>query len=486
MKKRWFESATPESVGISSDAIQKMIDSMYMTEKGREIHGFMLIRNSKVVAEGSFAPFDDGKHVIHSCSKAFTATAIGFAQDEGLLSIDDPIVKYLGDIAPKNPAPELQRLTIRHMLTMSNGHASNVFLRPMRKGAPEKLKTAFMAEGFKCEPGTKFAYDNTNSYILSEIVRRVSGLDVIEYLRPRLFDKLGIDPFYYTDANGMFVGYGGMRLTREEMARFGQFYMDGCVWEGERLLSKQWASEATRCHISTASETSTPGVDASDRVTDWNQGYAFHMWRGQHNSFRLCGAYGQICACYPDYNLILCVNSASNQTIQEVLDAFYKNILIPIKDTLPENPEAYERLCGRTKSLALSADFSLPSPMACAVSGKTWQLENCKEIASVSLDFSDDACKVVMNFKNGTDFTFDAGLKEIRKTDCYDTHVVSMQPQDYAVCAASGAWTEENVFCITARMIPTHTMFYLTFTFTKEGCELVPTMYRANEFGTVV
>lgn len=480
MENRWFKTATPESVGISSEGILRLIDAMYLQEEGREIHGFMIIRNKKIVAEGSFLPFTDEQHVIHSCSKAFVSTAIGFAQDEGLLSVDDPILKYLSDLAPSTVTPELSRLTIRHLLTMSNGHEINVFFRPHHEGLPEKLKRDFMAAPFKCEPGTKFAYENTNTYMLTEIIRRVSGVDLIDYLRPRLFDKLSINPFYYTDADGMFVGYGGMRMTREALARLGQFYLDGCTWNGERLLSEEWAREATRFHIATGSQTSTPGT-APVKATDWNQGYAFQMWRGQHNSFRFCGAYGQICACYPDKNLIFCVNSGSTQTIQEVLTAFYDNVLLPIKDVLPENPDAHKKLIERCESLALPSEFSSPSPVAALISGKRYLLENSAEVIAATLDFNEELCHILLEFKNGETFAFDAGLKEIKKTDCYNTHVVSMQPQDYAVAAASGAWKSETEFYVTVRMLPTHTMFYLEFSFENGTCVLKPKVYRGND-----
>ncbi|MBO5879575.1 MAG: serine hydrolase [Clostridia bacterium] len=485
MKNRWFETATPESVGISSWGILRLIDAMYFQEEGREIHGFLIIRNKKIIAEGSFSPFADEQHVIHSCSKAFVSTAIGFAQDEGLLSVEDPILKYLWDIAPSTVTPELERLTIRHLLTMSNGHETNVFFRPYKEGEPEKLKRDFMAAPFKYEPGTKFAYENTNTYMLAEIIQRASGIEIIDYLRPRLFEKLSIDPFYYTDANGMFVGYGGMRMTREALARLGQFYLDGCVWNGERLLSEEWAKEATRFHIITGAQTSTPGI-ALVKATDWNQGYAFQMWRGQHNSFRFCGAYGQICACYPDENLIFCVNSGSTQTIQEVLSAFYENVLIPIKDVLPENPNAHKKLVERCKNLMLPSEFSSASPVAALISGKRNLIENCKEVISATLDFKEELCHILLEFKNGESFAFDAGLKEIKKTDCYDTHVVSMQPRDYAVAAASGAWKSETEFCVAVRMLPTHTMFYLNFLFDNDTCVLKSTIYRGNDLGASV
>ena len=480
MKKRWFASATPESVGISSVGVQKLIDTMCFYEPGRETHGFMIIRNRKIVAEGSFAPFTDDPHVIHSCTKAFTATAIGFAQQEGLLHVDDPIMNYLSDLAPAEHAPELDRLTIRHLLTMSNGHAVNVFRRPCHEISPAELKRNFMAAPFGCEPGSKFAYNNTNSYMMAEIIRRLTGKDPMDYLRPRLLNKLGIEPSYQTDTDGMFMGYGHMRLTREELARFGQFYMDGCVWEGERLLPEAWAKEATGFQIATTSLGGTPGKNP-----DWDAGYAFHMWRGQHDGFRFCGAYGQICACYPKYNLMFCLNSGSTQEVQEMLTAFYEYILLPLQENLPENPEALVELRRRCETLALPSVFSAPSPMVPRITGKTWALENCGNVTAATLDFTEDICRIRLDFHNGGNFTFDAGLKAIAKTDCPNTHVVALQPRDEAICAASAAWTQLNELQVTARMLPTHTMFYLKFTFTADGCTLEPTMHRAYPFGTV-
>ena len=381
MKNTWFEYDTPESVGISSDNIQRLIDTMCLHEPGQETHGFTIIRHNKIVAEGNFAPFGTEAHVIHSCSKAFTATAIGFAQQEGLLNIDDPIIKYLEEYAPPKAerAPELERLTIRHLLTMTNGISENLFLRPYSEILPKKLKQRFMAGKFGCEPGTRFKYDNTNSYMMAEIIKSLTGYDPIEYLRPRLLDKLGISPFYERDFDGMFVGYGTIRLTREELARLGRFYLDGCVWEGERLLSEEWAKEATRFHIATGAQTSTPDLDKAEvKPTDWNQGYAYHLWRGQQNSFRFCGAYGQVCACYPDKDIIFCVNSGHTDVIQDVFDSFYKNIYFKLEDRLPENDTAVAALRARCENLSLPAQFSAPSALVPAVNHKTWAID-CEE-----------------------------------------------------------------------------------------------------------
>jgi len=460
MNNRYFTTATPESVGISSAAIEKVIDAMCMHTECQETHSFMIIRHRKIIAEGYFAPFYETKHVIHSCSKAFTATAIGFAVQEGLLSIDDPAAKYLPEYLPENPDPMLDKLTIRNLLIMSNGHDKNVFKRPYEEITPEQLLRDFFACGFSSEPGTVMKYENTNSYVLSAIIKKVTGMDLIAYLRPRLLDKLGIDPYCIVDSNGMFVGYGGIRLRMEELARFGQFYMDGCKWNGEQLLSEDWAKLATAKHIST-------GIPES--VGDWSQGYAFHMWRGQHNCFRYCGAYGQICACYPDYDMMFIVNSGHDSVIQDELDPFYEHILTKLEETLPEDPAAQASLKARIESLCLPTQFSKPSPYASRVSGKTYEITDCGEVTGARLDFTSDVCHITLSYKNGESFEFDAGLKDYAYTECGPTRISSLQPRDDAVCAANGYWKQLNEFSADARMVATHAMFHLDFIFTPDG-----------------
>jgi len=475
MNNKWFQTATPESVGISSASVKRLVDTMCNHKEFRENHGFMIIRKKKIIAQGYFAPYKDEQHVIHSCSKAFTATAIGFAAQEGLLSVDDFVADYFPEFLPENPHPNMLKLTIRHLLIMSNGHSRNVFKRPYGEISPEQLLRDFFSVDYKCDPGEKFSYNNTNTYVLSAIIKKVTGLDPIDYLRPRLLDKLGINPFYYTDDNGMFVGFGTMRLTLEELARFGQFYMDGCVWEGEQLLSKEWAALATQKHIENAK---------ADRNGDWDQGYAFQMWRGKHNSFRFCGAFGQICAVYPDHDMMFLVNSGSDEEIQKELDSFYDNVLTNISDKLPENTDEFNNLKSYCESLSLPAIFSKPSPFINRINGKTFALSDCGEIISAKLDFSTEACHVLLNFKNGSCFEFDAGLKDFAYTDCPDTHVVSLQPKDDAKCVATGYWKEMNEFKVTAHMVPTQTMFTLNFDFSCDALTLSVGYGRAYEFGT--
>ncbi len=475
MTEKWFRYASPESVGISSEAVERLIDTMCLNEKDQETHSFMIIRHKKIIAEGYFKPFREEQHVIHSCTKAFTSTAVGFAVDEGYLDIDTPVVNFFPEYVPENPDPRLLRMTVRHLLFMSNGHTGIVFARPYEEITPEGLLERFFNAEFSYEPGEVFKYENTNTYVLSAIVKKAVGMDVIEYLTPRLFEKLNIFPYYATDSNGMFVGYGNMRLTMEEIARFGQFYLDGGVWEGERLISKDWAELIVKKHI----QTGTP-----DKDTDWSQGYAFQLWRGKHNSFRYCGAMGQVCAVYPDYDMILVVHSGHDGVIQNVFDSFYENILTKLSDSLPDDKVAYDSLKARCESLGYPVITSTASPFVKMVSGKTFELTDCGEVVSATTEFTDDVCDIILGLSNGEEFRIQAGLKDYAYTECKNTRVVSMQPKDDAVCAATGYWYSLHEFNVEARMLPTHTKFHLYFKFGKDGLTLNIDYKRAYELGT--
>ncbi len=478
MIEKYFEYATPESVGISSAAIEKLIDTMCQHKADQETHGFLIIRHKKIVAEGYFAPYEDKPHVIQSCSKAFTAAAVGFSVQEGLLGLDDPVAKYLPEFLPENPDPRALKITVRQLMYMADGHAKSVFQYPNFEIAPAQLKRNFFAAPFKYDSGTVFKYENTDPYILSAVIKMVTGMDMMEYLKPRFFDKLGLDiPYHLTDDEGMTVGYSSLRMRLEELARFGQLYMDGGVWEGERLLSEEWVKDATAFHISSFRES------RKKTGPDWNQGYAYLMWRGQHNSFRFCGAYGQICACYPDHDIMICLNSGHSPLVQDELDSFYKNILTKLEDTLPENPKAVEKLRKRCASLGLPQRYSPPSPMVDRVSGKTYTVKGDEYVKSAKLSFKGDVCHVTLNLIGGDKFEVDAGLKEMVKTDFTETTLNDFLPRDNGVCAAYGYWNELNEFCVHGRVLPTPTAFHLTFRFENGRLHFEQNVIRGRKIG---
>src|SRR5262249_59385706 len=121
----------------------------------------------------------DKPHVLRSLSKSFTSTAVGLAVEEGKLSIDDEVLKFFPDMAPKEPSRNLKAMRVRDLLTMSTGHQTEP---KFAKDVPW-VKT-FLEHPVPFKPGTHFLYNTPATYMQSAIVQKVTGKSVLEYLKP--------------------------------------------------------------------------------------------------------------------------------------------------------------------------------------------------------------------------------------------------------------------------------------------------------------
>ena len=121
-----MEYATPESQGVDSQAILNWIDACEKTFDGVKegnVHGFVIVRHGKTIAEGSWKPFDtlNEPHMLYSHSKSFTSSAVGFLADDGKIDLDERIVDIFPDELPANPSDNLRQLRVRDLLTMNVG-----------------------------------------------------------------------------------------------------------------------------------------------------------------------------------------------------------------------------------------------------------------------------------------------------------------------------------------------------------------------------
>lgn len=155
---KYFKKVTPESCGVDSRDLFKMIEGMENMPEEKETHGFMLIRHGKLLTEGWFAPYtEDMPHVLFSDTKTFTQVAIGFMVQEGIVTIEDKIADYFPDKLTENTSEHNRNLTIRHLLMMATGHPGNaVHARGKFSDKDyDRLQTFFASEKI-AEPGTEF------------------------------------------------------------------------------------------------------------------------------------------------------------------------------------------------------------------------------------------------------------------------------------------------------------------------------------------
>jgi CubicO group peptidase (beta-lactamase class C family) len=289
---------------------------------GIEPHSVMLLRHGHVIAEGWWAPYHpDGVQQVYSLSKSFTAAAAGFAWAEGLLDLDAPVVSYFPELDAEITDPRSRSILVRHVASMSAGHTSEQWDRALATDWEEPVR-GFLLEAPDGTPGVTFAYSQSTTYSLAAIIQRQAAQSLVEYLRPRLFEPLGIgEAFWLRDAGaGRDLGFAGLHVTTDAVARLGQLYLQGGVWEGRQLLAPEWVAEATRAHVDNAN-----GTSSDSDSDDWSQGYGFQFWMARHG-YRGDGAFGQLCVVLPEQDVVLAVTAEAGD-MQFMLDAAWTHLL---------------------------------------------------------------------------------------------------------------------------------------------------------------
>ena len=221
--------SSPESQGVSSAAVLEFIEE---ADKNIEsMNSFMLLRHGRVVAEGWWAPYSaDAPHSLYSLSKSFTSTAVGLAIAEGKVKVSDEVLEIFpgrrSERTGQKPASDADQRPPAHV-DGTPGRAQRTPETPWTK--------TFLAQPVPFKPGTHFLYNTTATYLLSAIVQKATGMTVLDYLKPRLFEPLGIDhPTWETSPQGISTGGFGLSIRTEDIAKFGQLYLQ----KGSGMASK--------------------------------------------------------------------------------------------------------------------------------------------------------------------------------------------------------------------------------------------------------
>jgi CubicO group peptidase (beta-lactamase class C family) len=332
--------STPEAQGVSSQSVGDFVKAV---DQIHTLHSFMIVRHGRVIAEGWWQPeAADKPHVLWSLSKSFNSTAVGLAVAEGKLSLDDPVLKFFPAEAPANPSDNLKAMKVRDLLTMSGGHDTE----PKFKIEDGPSVKEFLAHPVTHQPGTWFRYNTPGSYMLSAIVMKATGQTSLDFLKPRLFEPLDIEnPKWDASKEGPSFGGYGLYLCTEDIAKFGQLYLQKGKWNGKQLLPEKWVEEATGKQVPNDQE-GHAGIGI-----DWKQGYGFQFWRCTHNAFRGDGRAGQLCVVIPEKDAVVAITADAN-AFQQQMNAIWDHLLPAFGEKpLPENATAQATLKEMTAKL---------------------------------------------------------------------------------------------------------------------------------------
>ena len=463
-----LQRSTPEAEGLSSEVITSFIGAL--EQEIDAPHSLMIVKNGKVVTEAWWDPYNaQTPHELWSLSKSFTSTAIGFAVQEGLLSIDDLVISFFPDKIPENPDWQLKQLRVKDLLTMTTGHNKE----PFPADTDDDWVKTFLDSELPYLPGTHFMYNTPATYMLSAIIHKISGEKLIDYLYHRLFEPLQIEkPQWEMDPKGINTGGWGLHLKTEDIAKFGQFYLQKGKWNGSQLLSQDWITMATSKQVS----------NGSNPDNDWMQGYGFQFWRSRYNTYRGDGAMGQFCLVFPDQDTVVAITSGTNN-MGEIMQLTLDIILPVLKEgKIPRNDQALLALQKKIASLKIKAvEGQMTNRQQKKWLNKEFHFdENDQGIKTISFKTQNKEYSVQIKMEGGIQI-IPFGQQRYIKAKVKGhlpysrTRRSSFIPESSLryiknkTIASNGSWTDENEFHLRVYLYETPARMNYKFKFSDDG-----------------
>lgn len=439
---------------IPAEAICEFIESL---DKAKiPMHALLLMHRGRLVYEGYYAPYEKNTlHRMFSICKSLNALAIGLLEADGKLSLDDKIITYFPDKVPADVHPFIAEMTIRDMLMMKTCHASTTYKYDWDFEWVESFFTVKPTH----RPGKVFRYDTSAAHVLCTLVERLSGENMLDFLKNRVLRKIGWSEESYVLLNqfGDLQGGSGLMCTPMDLALLGQLLLQNGNWQGEQLLPRKFVDTA----VSNLTSTAMTGPSSGELP-----GYGYQIWRGEKNNFVLYGLGGQFVICMPDYDLV-CVTCADTQGFsagnRAIFDSLYETIL-PALDMVAagiwpmplvlDGYTAEERLQDITVTLHQRAvcerTFTIPAVQTCQgeISGKQYHMaENTYDFIDLSLQIEEAAdCGTLSYTYRNHSCQLSFGLSKCMavKFPVYDMN-----------CAVSGAWIGPKTFLIHCQLLDT-------------------------------
>ena len=344
------ELTAPEAVGLRSADLLGFYTEL---ERHRDVslHALGIARDGKTVslaAAPGYSP--ELRHQTHSMCKTVTGLAVGILVGEGLLDIDTPAYRLVGDGIPTLLSPRMRAITVRHLLTMTAG----VIFNEMGAVTETDWVRSYFESSMAFPPGTRFAYNSMNSYILSVIVERITGKTLSSFAAERIFAPLGIPPTLWEACpHGHTKGGWGLFLSIADMLKLGELIRAQGIYGGKTVVPRDWICKMTRVHAS-----------VPERIGAFD--YGFHIWVARDRASVLCnGMLGQNIWIHPKNRLVVATTASNCELFQtgSTLRTLAARLGAPLEEAgpLPEDSEALAALRKKEGEFLVGHAWTHPS-----------------------------------------------------------------------------------------------------------------------------
>lgn len=223
--------------------------------KKNKIHSILVLKNDQLIIEEYFKGHSENKtHDLRSATKSIRSILIGIAIDNGFIdNVNDPISKYLKSPIPnKNLDKRKDKITIKHLLTMSSGLDCNDHNKAS-KGQEDKIykKKDWLQYAVDLpiinEPGAVSNYCSIGTVIVAEIISQATGMTIDTFAEQFLFSPLGIinKRWDHTSKKKVIASAKRLYMTSRDMAKIGQLILNNGLWNGKQIISEKWVEEST-------------------------------------------------------------------------------------------------------------------------------------------------------------------------------------------------------------------------------------------------
>lgn len=456
-----WETSAPEEQGIDSAKLTDMF--IQIQEAGYNIHGVVIVRHGKLVAEAYRVPNDATTlHEIKSCTKSFISALIGIALQQGAIEgIDQHALDFFPDRTPANLDDAKRGMTLVDLLTMSSGFdwQGGMLETPSINDlyfSPDWVQ--FMLDRpLSDAPGSRFVYDSGGSHLLSAILQRASGQTAEEFARANLFTPLGITNWRWeSDPQGVSAGGWGLWLAPRDMAKLGYLYLHGGHWDGQQIVPAQWVADSTRQEI----------VAGGSWLSD---GYGYQWWVDAKGYFMALGFGGQYIVVVPDRDMVVTFTGGLPATSFFVPETLLNDYILPASESsapLPDNAEAFAALQAAIATFQQPAASAVPPlpDRARQISGQTYRMDpdNGWDLSTLSLTFHDGEAVATLTMNDTHEVP--VGLDGVLRRSDVDGETIFNPP-----AGLRGVWRASGVFVLEIYPMGTIANYRFTFDFNDDA-----------------